>query len=88
MREVQHRKRDERPHSCRNDLMAESDHEVLLLASITSAFGLALGELLLAFGRSADLGRCLSDIHVAAQATILCSDRARATPRNSEQHHD
>jgi hypothetical protein len=45
-----------------------------VLGSITSAFGMALGELLVALGRAAELGRCLTGIHVAAQGTILSSD--------------
>jgi len=46
----------------------------LVLGSITSAFGLALGELLVLFGKTDELGRCLTDIYVAAQGTILSSD--------------
>jgi hypothetical protein len=44
-----------------------------VLGSITSAFGMALGELLLTLGCPDELCRCLSDIYTAAAGTILSS---------------
>lgn len=76
-------KRCKRLGACQSYLMAGSNHcddPNLVLDSITSAFGMALGELLLVLGRPDELGRCLSDLHVAAQGTILSSELGRSVP--------
>lgn len=54
-------------------VVRKQDEPPPVLGSITSAFGMALGELLLALGCPDELGRCLSDVHIAAQGTILSS---------------
>jgi hypothetical protein len=48
-----------------------TDTEGTLFASLTSAIGLALGELLLALETPENLGQCLHSIGIAAQATLL-----------------
>lgn len=45
----------------------------MLFGSLTSAVGLALGELLLLTGKQDELPECLREIHVAARATIICA---------------
>lgn len=55
------------------EIEADRSEALPVLGSITSAFGMALGELLLVLGCLDELGRCLSDIHTAAAGTILSS---------------
>jgi len=55
-----------------------------VLGSVTSAFGMALAELLVALGTPEELGRCLSDIHVAAQGTLLSSGCVHPTRHDEE----
>ncbi len=45
----------------------------MFFGSFTSAVGLALGELLVLTGKSDELPEYLREIHVAAQATIICA---------------
>jgi hypothetical protein len=57
--------------------MSSTDHDgsrECLFASLTSAVGLAFGELILVLGRPEDLERCLRSIGIAAQTTLLASD--------------
>jgi hypothetical protein len=56
-----------------------------VLGSITSAFGLALGELLLTLGSPEELGNCLTDIHIAAEGTMLSSYLARPAPQGEKR---